>query len=84
MKILITGICGFVGSVLARGLIESGHSPQEIIGIDNLSRRGAWLNREALAGQGVTILHGDIRIASDLESIKVIDYVIDAAASVDR
>jgi CDP-paratose 2-epimerase len=81
MKVLITGICGFVGSELARGLIDNGAKPQEIIGIDNLSRRGAWLNRESLANMGVTILHGDIRNASDLEGIESVDCVIDAAAN---
>lgn len=81
MNVLITGICGFVGSELARGLIDSGHSPAEIVGIDNLSRRGAWLNRESLAKMGVTILHGDIRNASDLDGIESVDCVIDAAAN---
>jgi nucleoside-diphosphate-sugar epimerase len=78
---IITGICGFVGSELARGLIDNGTKPQEIIGIDNLSRRGAWLNRESLANMGVTILHGDIHNASDLEGIESVDCVIAAAAN---
>jgi len=81
MKLLITGICGFVGSELTRGLIRSGQNPKEIIGIDNLSRRGAWLNREELNSLGVTVLHGDIRNAADLESLENIDCVIDAAAN---
>ena len=33
-KYLITGIAGFIGSTLARALLEQGHSVQ---GIDNLS-----------------------------------------------
>ncbi|MFC1740315.1 NAD-dependent epimerase/dehydratase family protein [Pseudomonadota bacterium] len=81
MKVLITGACGFVGSELTRGLIKNGKSPKDIIGIDNLSRRGAWLNREELTGLGVTVLHGDIRNAADLESFENIDCVIDAAAN---
>ena len=80
-RTIITGICGFVGNELARGLIDSGTKPEEIIGIDNLSRRGAWLNRESLTKLGVTILHGDIRNASDLESIGHVDWIIDAAAN---
>ena len=34
MKILITGVAGFIGSNLAEYLLRDGH---EIIGIDNLS-----------------------------------------------
>ena len=37
MKILITGICGFVGSALARGFRES-RPDWDIIGLDNLLR----------------------------------------------
>ena len=37
MKILISGVCGFVGSTLAKGLLEN-VSSREIIGLDNLSR----------------------------------------------
>jgi CDP-paratose 2-epimerase len=81
MKLLITGICGFVGSEIARGLIAAGQSPADIVGIDNLSRRGSWRNREALARLGVGILHGDIRNASDVDGIGQVDCVIDAAAN---
>lgn len=81
MKVLITGICGFVGSALARGLLGQDAGAIELIGLDNLSRRGSWRNREALAQLGVTVLHGDIRNASDLESVGAVDYLIDAAAT---
>jgi len=37
MKILISGVCGFVGSHLARYLIES-HEGITIVGLDNLAR----------------------------------------------
>jgi len=39
MRILITGICGFVGSTLARTLLESGRGQQHI-GLDNFHRSG--------------------------------------------
>ena len=34
MKILITGVAGFIGSNLAKRLLERGHT---VIGIDNLN-----------------------------------------------
>ena len=47
MRILITGICGFVGSTLARGLRE-GWPDWEIVGLDNFVRAGSETNRRAL------------------------------------
>ena len=41
-RILITGICGFVGSTLARGLLAAGH---EVMGFDNFIRPGSETNR---------------------------------------
>lgn len=82
MKVLITGICGFAGSELARQLrAERAASTLDIIGIDNLSRSGSELNRAALRQLGVRVLHGDIRMTSDLESLSDVDWVIDAAAN---
>jgi CDP-paratose 2-epimerase len=80
MKILITGICGFVGSTLARSLTEAIPGVQ-VFGIDNLSRPGSWLNHDKLKSIGVKITRGDIRNASDLETIPKVDWVIDAAAN---
>jgi CDP-paratose 2-epimerase len=80
MKVLVTGICGFVGNVLANEvprLLEG----LEVVGLDNLSRPGSERNRGTLRQQGVRLLHGDIRNPSDLESLPKIDWVIDAAAN---
>ena len=79
MKVLISGICGFVGSHLARFLLES-HEGLSIFGIDNLSRFGSETNRLPLKQAGVELFHGDVRIASDLEALPRADWVIDAAA----
>src|SRR5216684_7177393 len=79
MKILISGVCGFVGSHLARYLIESRENI-EIVGLDNLARPGSETNRVSLKRIGVQLFHGDIRLASDLESLPLTDWVIDAAA----
>ena len=80
MKILITGICGFVGSSLAHSLIE-GRAEVSICGIDNLMRPGSELNRARLRELGVTLVHGDIRAPSDFEALPEVDWVIDAAAN---
>src|ERR1700733_12893481 len=80
MKLLITGICGFVGSSLAEDLLER-RAGLSILGIDNLMRPGSELNRARLKQLGVTLLHGDIRMASDLDSLPAVDWVIDAAAN---
>ena len=80
MKLLVTGICGFVGSSIARALRES-FTDLNIIGIDNLSRAGAWLNREKLNELGIRVHHGDIRCESDLALFNHVDWVIDAAAN---
>jgi len=79
MRVLISGVCGFAGSHLARYLLES-HDDVTIVGIDNLARSGSETNRVALKRLGVQLFHGDIRLASDLETIPVVDWVIDAAA----
>jgi CDP-paratose 2-epimerase len=80
MKILITGICGFVGSSLAAALRER-LTDVEICGIDNLLRPGSETNRRIMAEQGVTFIHGDVRMRSDVESLPPCDWVIDAAAN---
>jgi CDP-paratose 2-epimerase len=80
MKVLITGVCGFVGSVLARGL-SSDPAVERVIGIDNLSRPGSELNYAALRAEGINVRRGDIRCESDLQSIERVDWLIDAAAN---
>ncbi len=79
MKILISGICGFVGSVLAQALLEH-DSAIEIVGLDNLIRAGSYRNAETLQRLGVKLRHADLRSASDLESLSPMDWIIDAAA----
>jgi CDP-paratose 2-epimerase len=82
MKILITGICGFVGSTLAEALLDHCEpGALQVTGIDNFSRNGSWLNRENLATLGIKVLHGDIRLAADLEALGPFDWVIDCAAN---
>src|SRR5262245_56692593 len=80
VQVLITGICGFAGSTLAKSLFEH-IEDLSVCGIDNLMRPGSELNRTVLRRTGVTVFHGDIRNASDLESLPKVDWVIDAAAN---
>src|SRR4051812_6918743 len=80
MKLLITGICGFVGSRLARALQERIEGI-EIAGIDNLLRPGSETNRQELSSRGIKILHGDIRVRSDVDQLPASDWTVDAAAN---
>src|SRR5208283_4243547 len=80
MKILITGICGFVGGALASELKRL-HENLEIIGLDNLCRPGSEQNRHHFQSPDVGFRHGDIRNPSDLEDLPKVDWVIDAAAN---
>ena len=78
MRILITGVCGFVGSELAVQLRAAGHA---VSGLDSLIRSGTHLNVSRLRALGVEVRHGDIRHASDFETLPPCDWVIDAAAN---
>jgi CDP-paratose 2-epimerase len=80
MKVSITGICGFTGTTLARTFRQH-FLDWTISGIDNLSRPGSEVNRLSLKELGVAVSHGDLRNASDLESLPEVDWVIDAAAN---
>jgi CDP-paratose 2-epimerase len=53
-KVIITGACGFIGTCLAQRLMDMG---VEVVGIDNLSRRGSELNAMELTGRELFSLH---------------------------
>lgn len=80
MRVLITGVCGFVGSTLARAWVEAG-AGHTLMGMDNLARPGSETNRQALRRLGVAVRHGDTRLASDVGSLPDVDWVVDAAAN---
>jgi CDP-paratose 2-epimerase len=80
MRLLVTGICGFVGSTLAQCFLEMIEGI-EILGIDSLIRPGSELNRRSLPKFGCKIIYGDVRSRSDLDQLPPVDWVIDAAAN---
>ena len=80
MRILITGICGFVGSELAKTIPEH-RVGVRVVGIDNLSRTGSETNLARLKELNVDVRIGDIRNPVDLAQFGAVDWVIDAAAN---
>jgi len=83
MKLLITGICGFVGSTIACALQDQRRAgePLTIFGLDNFSRAGSETNRHTLKRRGIKLYHADLRLASDLDGLPGFDWVLDAAAN---
>jgi len=80
MKILITGAAGFVGYQMAKYFKEH-YTNAEVIGIDNLSRRGSEYNVPLLKELGCTFFHGDIRSKEDVDDLPKADWIIDCAAN---
>src|SRR5215467_725182 len=80
MKVLVTGICGFAGSTVARALREL-DSSIALFGIDNFSRPGSEVNRATLRDLGTPVHHADLRNASDVDALPASDWIIDAAAN---
>lgn len=74
MKILITGVAGFIGSNLAHYFADNGH---EVIGIDNLARPGSEKNIEWISKAEVYMQ--DIL---DIRELEQVDIVFHLAAQV--
>lgn len=84
MKWLITGGAGFIGSNTAKRLLTEGH---RVVILDNLSRKGSWLNQEWLRQHGsFDLVQGDVRDFDCLKHIferhPEIDVVLNLAAQV--
>lgn len=81
MKVLITGVCGFVGCAIATYLKKTVAQKVDVYGVDNLSRRGSETNLERLKNLGISFSHGDLRLKSDVDAWPNADWVIDCAAN---
>lgn len=82
MKLLITGICGFVGSTLARALRDrAAPGSLEIFGLDNFCRPGSETNIERLEKEGMRIHRVDLRSADGVAALPGADWVLDCAAN---
>lgn len=82
MKILITGIAGFIGSHVAEYLQESGH---EVVGIDNFSDYYPVTlknkNAATLRTKGIEVLHADLRETTAISILpQDINYIFHFAA----
>jgi nucleoside-diphosphate-sugar epimerase len=80
MRVLITGICGFAGSSLARSLLEHLEG-LSLFGVDNLSRAGSETNLEPLRALGCRVQIADLRDPRVLQEHEAVDWLIDAAAN---
>lgn len=79
-RVLVTGGAGFVGSSLAIFLRQHFEGAR-VVAFDNLRRRGSELNLPRLKDHGVQFVHGDIRAASDFESLPEIpDLILECSA----
>lgn len=80
-RILITGVCGTVGSKLLSQLFESGYNVSEVIGLDNNESGLFYLEQEFLHEPKVKLFLADIRDKDKmLRIMKGIDIVFHTAA----
>ena len=80
MRLLITGVCGFVGSRVARSLRQS-HPDWSISGLDNFIRPGSRQNQPLLDRIGVQVVEADLRDRDFFRALPTCDWVIDCAAN---
>ena len=80
MRLLITGVCGFVGSCVARAM-QRFHPDWTICGLDNFSRPGSRRNQVLLAGLGIEVIEADLRDRDFAKNVPKCDWVIDCAAN---
>lgn len=79
MRVLVTGGAGFVGASVAIALAGR-HPDWELVALDNLRRRGAELNLRRLRDAGVSFVHGDVRVPTDLVELEDVSAIIECSA----
>ncbi len=81
MKILVTGVAGFIGSHLSEELVQLGHS---VLGIDSLSdyysKELKNLNLRQVKQKGVTFEYVDLAQGNLLPYLQGVDFVFHLAA----
>lgn len=68
MRVLITGVAGFVGSNLAGELLSENH---EVIGVDNLSYGNLENVQELISNKRFTFINKDLKDYASIENIEV-------------
>src|SRR3954453_22601480 len=78
-RVLVTGGAGFVGANLSISLSRR-HADWDIVGFDNLRRRGSELNLPRLRSAGVSFVQGDVRVLGDLTALEPFDAIVECSA----
>ena len=79
-RLLITGVCGFVGSCVAKAL-QARHPDWTLCGLDNFSRPGSRRNQPILRNLGIEVFDADLRDRDFASHLPKCDWVIDCAAN---
>lgn len=80
MRLLITGGAGFVGAALCR-FFKAAAPQASVVAFDNLKRRGSEHNIAEFRRLGIEFVHGDVRVAADLQDLTGnYDLMIEASA----
>jgi CDP-paratose 2-epimerase len=78
-RVVVTGGAGFVGSSIALRLKKT-FLDMEVVAFDNLHRRGSELTLQRLRQGGVSFVHGDVRVADDVEQLGTFDQMVECSA----
>ena len=80
MTILITGAAGFLGVQIVK-LLRAADASLQLIGIDNLSRKGSETNLPVLEKANCTLIQVSIADEAAIAALPKVDFIIDCAAN---